>query len=67
MNYLKKWKSCKAKAGDEVVAREIVRLKAFAGDFEMHGKGIKLVWMTVRLPANLEKILTCILFMMMIY
>ena len=27
----------------EVVAREIVRLKAFAGDFEMHGKGIKLV------------------------
>ena len=23
--------------------REIVRLKAFAGDFEMHGKGIKLV------------------------
>lgn len=43
MNYLKKWKSCQAKAGDEVVAREIVRLKAFAGDFEMHGKGIKLV------------------------
>ena len=32
-----------AKAGDEVVAREIVRLKAFAGDLEMHGKGIKLV------------------------
>ena len=26
-----------------IYAREIVRLKAFAGDFEMHGKGIKLV------------------------
>ena len=57
-----------AKAGDEVVAREIVRLKAFAGDLEMHGKGYQTgFWMTVRLPANLEKILTCILFMMMIY
>lgn len=43
MNYLKKWKSCRQKQVTEVVAREIVRLKAFAGDLEMHGKGIKLV------------------------
>ena len=39
----KEMEKLQAKAGDEVVAREIVRLKAFAGDFEMHGKGIKLV------------------------
>ena len=63
----KEMEKLQAKAGDEVVAREIVRLKAFAGDFEMHGKGIKLVLDDSKLPANLEKILTCILFMMMIY
>ena len=39
----KEMEKLQAKAGDEVVAREIVRLKAFAGDLEMHGKGIKLV------------------------
>ena len=33
----KEMEKLQAKAGDEVVAREIVRLKAFAGDFEMHG------------------------------
>ena len=63
----KEMEKLQAKAGDEVVAREIVRLKAFAGDFEMHGRVSNWFWMTVRLPANLEKILTCILFMMMIY
>lgn len=40
----KELEKLQAKAGDEVVASEIVvRLKAFAGDLEMRGKGIKLV------------------------
>lgn len=39
----KELKELQTTAGDEVVAQEIVGLKAFAGAVEMRGKGIKLV------------------------
>lgn len=39
----KELEKLQAKAGDEVIAQEITRLKAFSGDLELHGKGIKLV------------------------